>query len=231
MSICIPAQKDKAHNSWKIKGGGLKTGGEYGMVLQVCRDNDCNYIIKIIHMNEFSYPKVFNREVCFQRVCAENGLCKPVEDWWLCDDGETGVIITPILKQTLREEMRWDLPLQDILPWVKKGFRLIHDLHKLGIVHGSAHLANIMSDNNGDLFFIDMGVSQIIDDQVNGSVKWDYIMRDYDRFFKDMGRHINRAFLPIIEKYKNEYIPGSVENKNLRRLERIFINEIEKITI
>ena len=111
------------------------------------------------------------REICMQKTCAKHDLCKPVEDWWLIQNG--GVIITPILKETLRSRMVQVEPQVikeyirlngEIIPnqktmeelsylirsvlfeLIKLGWRKILELHQIGIIHGDASQDNMMFD-------------------------------------------------------------------------------------
>lgn len=161
--IYLPCKSigDKPINGWTVKK--QIVAGSINKVMQVCRKNQCGYVMKVISDDDHNDIK---REICFQNICAEYGLCKPVKDWWLCPAQETGyeiggVIITPILKMTLRErrkslengEKDWKL--------LKQALRLILQLHHLGISHGDAHSNNFMVDKDDKVFLIDMGLSEL----------------------------------------------------------------------
>nr|QBK85667.1 MAG: protein kinase [Marseillevirus LCMAC101] len=166
-TVCIPTQKIKVKR-WIIKGGVIG-GGSYGVVSQVCRKENCDYAMKVISDSH----EVIKREVCFQKICASRGLCKPVDDWWLCDNEEKGVIITPMLHITIFDKRRpigndpitgeriYTTPIAGKKDWelIKKAIKLIFRLHEIGIRHGDAKEDNIMLDKDGKPFFIDMGCS------------------------------------------------------------------------
>ena len=161
--------------------------GHYGNVFKVCRKKNCDFIIKVIHKSTHENIK---KEICMQKTCAKHGLCKPVEDWWLLQ-GEGGVIITPVLNETLFDRILNvevkvlddyfhldgvipegtdpllhkeldEVIFKDQFELIKLGWEMILKLHQLGIVHGDATADNIMLDENDRLYFIDMAFGIIM---------------------------------------------------------------------
>ena len=166
--------------------------GFFGNVFKVCKDKNCDFIMKVIHK---SPHKDIKNEIKIQKICSKYKLCKPITDWWLLQ-GEGGIIIMPVLKETLQQRLinikikifnLFSVPLKppksgdadfdhedkarkqanDLyrkkqFELTKQGWELILKLHQHGITHNDAHTSNLMFDEKDNLYFIDMAFSYIM---------------------------------------------------------------------
>ena len=196
---------------WILEGDEIIGQGNASSVFKVCRDMNCDYVMKIINKNQHAHIK---REICFQNICSTYKLCKPVEDWWLSED-KGGVIIMPILEETLSDRLKKvekikDLHKKNKEKWnlVKKAIRLILRMHKLGISHNDSHVENMMFDKHGRLFFIDMGVTDFLFNHPSRDPVTPFMI-DYNQLFYYRNRTINfmfRGFVSFIKTIIKENI-------------------------
>lgn len=162
---CKPAAGNDI-KGWSIGEGFKNIRGVSGQVFRACRKNDCEFVMKIMNIDSHDTIK---GEICFQEICAKHGLCQPVIDWWLCSSGIGGVIISPILKATLKDRRETLENGEEDWKLLKQALRLILKLHQLGITHKDTHLRNFMVDENDRVFLIDMGMSELIAPNKSGS--------------------------------------------------------------
>lgn len=188
--IVLPTKKDPVFG-WHVKSKEpIGEKSRYANVFQVCKENDCDYVIKIIYGS--SHKKI-KKEVRLQKKCAKHGICKPVEDWWLINRKSNessnmfsiilsnftarGVIITPILDKTLKSTLEEGGEISRI--WLKKAWRLLLKLHQINIIHNDSHYNNIMFDKKGNLFMIDMGMAIEVSPEIDPVFYYHKIMEDY----------------------------------------------------
>jgi len=106
-------------------------------IFRVCRDKDCEHILKITH----TYQNA-EHEAKLQNECAEYGLCKPVEHLWECTDkigSKRGVLVMSKLTDTFIDRLDLMKDHNRIWNMVKQALNLLMNLHKIGIIHGDTH--------------------------------------------------------------------------------------------
>ena len=159
--ICYPAQKNPRSKTWEIKDGVQLGKGYFSEILQACKENNCDYVMKLV---KHEFHENIENEVKLQKICAQHNVCPPVVDWWLCPNSNNygGVVISPILKENLRQKIESDRhsnvnnDRKRIWAMLKKALKLLLELHKLNIVHQNVKLNHFMLDNNDNMFLIDM---------------------------------------------------------------------------
>lgn len=250
INIFIPTEKHPI-KGWNIKDSiQIGKSSRYGDVMKVCKNENCNYVIKIISGEGSSHEKIKN-EVRLQEICAEHNLCKPVEDWWLVEgirrldfdkifpDNKTklsnlplfhgksvfdtkksfdfgknifpksgGVIITPILKETLgqRIEKINSNPENggkslERKKYIKQAWKLLSELHQLNIIHGDSHYDNFMFDRNDNLFLIDMGKGMILNE--DDPSYYQGIIEDYEKVYINISEE-EEYFSIVLEIIKDK---------------------------
>jgi tRNA A-37 threonylcarbamoyl transferase component Bud32 len=157
----------------------------YASVFLACCNDDCKYVMKVMTRKDTTNPKddtaaiMIQREATIQNYCSQWKLCKPVVDWWLCDDRSGGVIITELLQQTLKRRIQ-QVDDETKKAMIHEAIVMIDILHIKGVIHGDTHLDNFMVDEYDNIFFIDMGLSKQTN-ELKGVGKDDAIMDDYIR--------------------------------------------------
>ncbi len=221
---CVPT-KHIFVREWKLGNKIFAKGSR--PVYEICDKKGCNYVLKVMVAPKW----FFNRELCFQIICAKNGLCKPVSDWWLCKKSEEeggeeeeyikGVIITPKLKETLESKLKKNIKMMNVKKKYRgvldnfllamKTLKLIFDLHqKLRVIHGDAGANNIMLDYDEKLFLIDMGLSFLMSEPEPStfarprlSIDYDYIAESFKGTgFESLFRDIDSKLAKIEEKFE-----------------------------
>lgn len=178
--FCIPVDKNDSEvgiigqgetsgpsrkGEWYLPSTGEKGHGVQGTVHEVCKNNDCDYVMKIIIFNGGYTRKHFLKEVELQKEAFRLGVAPEIIDSWICEDPDIGVIIMPALQKTLGDVLR-DVNVKKEVKdgYVKDAFEILHTLHQNNIYHGDSHLQNFMVDFNNKLKIIDFGFAKIVYD-------------------------------------------------------------------
>jgi tRNA A-37 threonylcarbamoyl transferase component Bud32 len=153
---CYPTKHDPVRG-WYIIGPNLGESGAANLgVYRVCKDQDCEHIIKIGNSAKIK------KEINIQNECAKHNLCKAVEDWWKCNDNKTAFVM-PMLDRTLKEKLSAIGSInEESGNLIKDALSLIWRLHQIDIIHFDLNSGNIMMDSDGKLFLIDFGESKFI---------------------------------------------------------------------
>ena len=236
--ICYPAKKNVS--DWHIKSGIELGNKSFNIIVQTCKKTDCNYVMKLV---KYENHEDIKREVCLQNICAKQGICLPVEEWWLCPNSKKfgGVIITPILDQTLEDyidnkkksiQLKTDMTnisiRRDIWSMMKKALKLILELHKLGIVHRNIKLNHFMLDKNERMYLICMRKGKPIREGEE-----ELIYMDYATMIKSEDDHLNfDILLGIGDKISNLILENSYDDHELsiKEAEEKVINKIIGMT-
>lgn len=141
--------------------------GTYGKVYQACRDGaHCgDYVAKVVrfnpdHLNE--EQRNFLVEALMAKTAGDNGFGVPVQTFFFCDQGQSGVLI-----------MRKFLPPgpitgPELLRLLKK-IQIMHDNH---ILHTDLYHRNILRHpKTGDLYIIDFGLAFFLKEPVPESLR------------------------------------------------------------
>jgi tRNA A-37 threonylcarbamoyl transferase component Bud32 len=230
--------KKYAFNGWVVEDEVLLGEGSFGDVFKVCKENNCNFAMKVIYD---SFHEDVKREICIQKICAKYNLCKPVIDSWLIQNG--GVIISPVMKYTLSQKIdeilesfnsnnKLNNSKNKVVDIIKNVWRMILKLHKLGIYHGDALIDNIMIDDNDDIFFIDMGESGFSKEVKNNKDLLDLYVLDY-QLASDVFKTANQCshiYILIYESINNILIHNKdfsykYEEKVINKLLNINYND------
>ncbi len=171
--FCIPVDKNDSEvgiigqgetsgpsrkGEWYLPSTGEKGHGVQGTVHEVCKNNDCDYVMKIIIFNGGYTRKHFLKEVELQKEAFRLNVAPELIDSWICKDPYIGVIIMPALQRTLEDILR-DSTVKDEEKdeYIKDAFRILHILNGSNIFHRDSHLSNFMVDSNKMLKIIDFG--------------------------------------------------------------------------
>ena len=145
MAFCVPVKKEKT-KTWKILESVVGVG-MYGSVRLACKrvNNNCSYVLKVIPLTTTFTKRKFLREVKAQKILASKGFSLDVEDFWVCENKPTGVIVMRVLDMTAEKFLEnKDTTVDDHIALIQTIYNLIHDLHDSGYYHGDTHLGNIM---------------------------------------------------------------------------------------
>lgn len=136
--------------------------GTYGRVHATCRRNDCTYAAKVVRFDRSRYDlkyihRAFLAECLISQYAGTQDLGIPLQTFFLCDQGQTGVIIMDQYQGTILE-------IQDQLQWSdwKALLDKVNRLHEAGILHRDLFLKNTMyrrTQQGYDLRLIDFGMS------------------------------------------------------------------------
>lgn len=207
-------------NGWAVSTE-ISSGTSYGVVYQACCAKDCKYILKYQKYNITDYSKpiitenTIKNEVEMQSLAADHDLAPDVYDSWVCEEG--GVIIMAAMKRSvgsLFAEYKSE-PIRKMI--IDNVFKLISKLHSLGVIHGDAHLDNIMVTYSTPGFgkdelsrynsfdyvykFIDFGVSE----HINEREKFKQIIGDYSKASDWLGLEARKdKSLESIAKYAED---------------------------
>lgn len=191
--FCLPTENEE-YRSWILLNSiPIGESSAFGQIFHLCKKDksDCNYVLKVMKRTRDN-PNVFDmmkREVEMQNLCSKGGLCKEVSDYWFCKDKQIGVIITPILKQTVGRYIETQgITSQEFNSVYLRSIELVLKLHLYGMAHRDCHVNNIMFSHDNELYFIDMEKADII--------KYEYITKDYEA--------LNFGFHHIL--LKNKYL-------------------------
>lgn len=207
---CLPTRK-KVYRKWYLKMDKSKTIGEssaFGKVYNVCNkdDDDCGYVMKVISpltsdMDEkISSKKSKDREVAMQNKCAsekEGFICLKVEDSWDCGDGRTNVIITRLLKETVKNYLKIadDEQKIKVLKSILYQTFILH--FNVLMYHGDTHLDNFMMTFDGKTKMIDLGLAGVIGFDSRDDVASLYeittfqIIGDYEGILRSINKHFS----------------------------------------
>lgn len=221
-NFCYPTEKISV-NEWLIKGGRIGAESMYGQIFIACKKLSCGYVLKVIKGE--THQEIEN-EVYFQKECAQAGLCKPVEDWWLCtDDGDHeknrgGVIITPVLQYTVKQAIKSGVTDDELINLVKSVIEITIKLHSVGIIHGDLHLNNVMVDSSDKVWFIDLGKASSLD-KYKGDKRFDKIKIDYEEIAAGIGSIDGKRYEDLLEillgainDFTTQYKFLKLKNKN-----------------
>ncbi len=137
--------------------------GTYGRVLSTCNDKVCDFVAKILTFDFSRYEEhyvynLFFAESSISKFAGEKKFGIPVHDYFLCDNGEKGVVIMDKFDGDL-ESIRFSLTYEDY----KQLFDKIQIMHSYGILHRDLFLKNVMfrklSGGTKDIRIIDFGLS------------------------------------------------------------------------
>jgi serine/threonine protein kinase len=210
---CLPT-KIKKYKKWYLRfDENIGEKSRYGKVYNVCKKDDCSYVMKVIKptnkyglsINKIEAKKSFKKEVEMQNKCAtsnsEERLCLKVEDSWSCGNGEVNVIVTRLLKETVLQYLG-NINIEDgqksaILKEIIRKIFLLH--FNAGIHHGDTHLNNFMIDHDNSIKIIDLGLSQEIGLDENGVVltlrgMYEQILTDYKILLSSIDIRFNDTF-------------------------------------
>ncbi len=209
-SLCFPTTYvDK--NKWKLETGErMGKSSSHSNIFIACNESSCDYVLKCIVLNANEKISSFHNEVNMQKVCASQGLCMPVKDWWECDDKQGGAIITEILDTDLSDWLESTPVAYKQQQMILGALILIYRLHvDAGIKHGDMHLNNIMLDRDGQMKIIDMGNASKFPIHDSSAERYKEIFEDYNVFLYSLTKHNEgggrTGFYQDIEKIiKNE---------------------------
>lgn len=240
-TIAFPTKKDPVFG-WYVKSGtAIGEDSKFGDVFQVCKEKDCDYVIKIILGT--SHKKI-KKEVKLQKKCEKNGICKPVEDWWLFKGKRSvhlenlflledsvfpqsgGVIITPILDETFGRKVEKEKDEKKRREYLKDSWRVLLKLHQINIIHNDAHYNNLMFDKKGNLFMIDMGKAVEVSPKKQPLVYYEGIMKDYESVPHNIPslKKYYDVVLDILKERMLSYV--SQESLSIQETEKRSVEEI-----
>lgn len=223
---CLPTV-EKPYKKWYLKvNENIGEKSRYGKVYIVCdKKDDCSYVMKVIRpfrnpgglsVNRMEAKKSFKKEVEMQNKCSSTNICLKVEDSWSCNGGEVNVIITRLLQKTVLRYLQLLDDNEEKFLVLKKLMEIIFTLHfNTLICHHDTHLNNFMVDYKGNIKMIDLGLSQDIGFDENGSLLKLYdickqILTDYT------------ILLGSIEIYFQNFEKISLLKKFIKKLEQEF---------
>lgn len=235
---CLPT-KTKVFRKWYLnQEENIGEASAFGKVYNICNkdDDNCGYVMKVSTVDT-SNPreKMLNkkrqqREVDMQNKCASSevkNICLKVEDEWECDDGTTTVIVTKLLKETLKHYFLSATDKEKI-KMLKKAITQIVILHfELLIYHGDTHLDNFMLTRDNKLRMIDLGSAGIIGFDENDNISnvlqmKQQILDDYKILLVSLERRF--------KDYPKKHILNSMFNELTKELDKIE-NDFEHIPI
>ena len=118
-----------------------------------CKGDKCPY-------TECAYAK-FLHEVDFQTKVAYLGVAPPILSSWVCTctDPPLGVIIMPVLKETLEDVIRNPSVSRETKEaYIKEAENIFNILNANNIYHEDSHMQNWMVGSDGLLKIIDFGL-------------------------------------------------------------------------
>jgi len=138
--------------------------GSYGKVQPACDGDSCRYVAKRVKLDSSRFPEpylhnVFFAECAISQYAGRHGFGIPVHDFYLCDEGHTGMMIMDRFTRDL-------LDIADDLSWpdLKQLLAKVHTMHQCRILHRDLFLKNTMyrknhSDGQREIRIIDFGMS------------------------------------------------------------------------
>ncbi len=198
---------------WYLPSGEPKGSGVFGEVHEVCKKDNCDYVMKIIKLkppggerwserrlqNVPGYTREnFLKEVELQKEAFDLKVAPEIIDSWICENPLIGVIIMPALQRTLSDVIGDStVKEEEKEKYIKDGSQILHILAKNNIVHGDAHLSNFMIDDTGKLNIIDFGQAKKI-------VRRDDVIKP---------KHNSRFFLTKTPQYREDNTFASNYNR------------------
>ena len=183
---------NKKNDIWLI--GDYINRGVDASVFELTKVNDSQpYAMRVVYFSWLDLgvpktraprvePKVIKNlnRVKFQKKCAEWGLCVPIIDNWNCGDN-IFVEIYPRLKHTLKQIFSDEGKNYGYMCCIFMiSLRKLLKLHtKYNYIHGDCHLENIMTDNDDNVFLIDIDKAEPLSKE--NCV--DQILSDYKKLF------------------------------------------------
>lgn len=111
--------------------------GTFGSVYQVCRDKECDYVMKLIMIEvgdtetiEYTSKENFMKEIDVTTKASDYGISPKAYSWWIC----------PVYSKQYREEVqggfivmdKWDMTLRDFIRNYKEQYyKQRNDIMKL----------------------------------------------------------------------------------------------------
>jgi hypothetical protein len=162
----------------------------------------------------------------FQNKCAEWGLCVPIIDNWKCGDN-IFVEIYPRLKHTLKQIFSDKGKNYGYMCCIFMiSLRKLLKLHtEYNYIHGDCHLENIMTDNDDNVFLIDIDKAEPLskEDRVV-----DQIISDYRKLFSRRYK-LNEDNHYVYDLYFSQFIINRLETlKKRTKKEKLSIEYIKK---
>ena len=170
------------------KRSGTIKKGEDVVEISVCKESDCDYMLKII---PYIPGGGFEREVeIYNRLSRNNNLVVKMIDHWNCDmDSSMKKELTDLgfspSKQTkvgyiIQEKMDESFATKKPIPqMVIKMINQLDELHKLGIVHYKPTLDNIMFKSPNKILFKDLDMAWYFGDNADKRVNLNMQAVDY----------------------------------------------------
>lgn len=166
---------DSYYKGYRLKTGEVFKAGGDATVYEVCdMSNDCNYVVK---KADHDSPIDLELEAKWQRRSHRLGLAPKVYLAWKCeseDDEDNNYIISKKLDERLNDKLntiKFDQNIDqkekrekshNLAKRVLGAILMLHQNARLS--HGDIHDTNIMFDKQGNIFLIDFGNSEPLDE-------------------------------------------------------------------
>jgi len=218
---------------WYLPPGDKKGSGVFGEVHEVCKKDNCDYVMKIIKLqppggqrwserrqkNVPGYTREdFLKEVELQKEAFDLKVAPEVIDSWICEDPLIGVIIMTALQRALGDVIRDStVKEEEKVKYIKDRSQILRILAKNNIVHGDDHLNNFMIDDAGKLKIIDFGQAKKI-------VRRDDVIKPKhnSRFFlTETPQYLEEDVFASKHKRGENILPTQKKTKLTRRRRRI----------
>ena len=178
--------------------------GSYGKVMPACDGQVCTDVAKIISFDTTRFTEkyrfnVFLVECAITQFAGEKGFGIPVKKYYLCDEGQKGVIIMERFKRDLME-VRNELTWEDMKQLLDK----VRQMHSYGILHRDLFLKNTMyrrdAQGRRDIRIIDFGMSIAFEKQIPDV----FCAIDYMNLLSDLpNEELRKQCLEYIGTYLN----------------------------
>ena len=156
--------KENCKTLFKLKKKGQSfRHGAYGSIGDVCKDKDCNYVVKAVSIKNEIYYRSFLRESLISTIMSKNNLCPKIHEIFVCLN--TAYFIMDKWDGTLRELVINKLFKKEHLDIIMK---LIQKMHDIGIIHCDLHTSNILyriKKNKYEFCIVDFGLSLYFEDK------------------------------------------------------------------
>lgn len=155
--------------------------GAYGIV-NLVKKNGKKYAMKKIEIQYSSYNPVneqinsIKNEIKILKRIGKLGVSPKLHDYYLCKDKKgfaVYLIMDYIQGETLRDYIKKNNLSQKLKKNIEEAFK---KLNKHGIIHGDEHRGNIMVTEDEEVYIIDFGFSQTINE---------FLKKKYNNLFDD----------------------------------------------